>query len=130
MRCLKTKPCARYSTCCWLARTDHDVQPNYLIVYDPRDVDQIDNRNVADFYQSRFLAASEAVTLLPTDLQPFTRPSDHPASLTFTAPPVVARIKSLLQELDVFGLETAVIPTTTIPPAAVRNALPRNLPAM
>lgn len=28
----------------------YDIQPNYVIVYDPRDVDQIDNRNVADFY--------------------------------------------------------------------------------
>ena len=106
----------------------YDVQPNYLIVYDPRDVDQIDNRNVADFYQSRFLAASEAVTLLPTDLQPFTRPSDSSGLINiYGPPPVVARIKSLLQDLDVFGLETTVIPTSTIPPAAVRNALPRNL---
>ena len=106
----------------------YDIQPNYVIVYDPRDVDQIDNRNVADFYQSRFLAASEAVTLLPTDLQPFTRPSDSSGLINiYGPPPVVARIKSLLQELDVFGLETTVISTTTIPPAAVRNALPRNL---
>lgn len=106
----------------------YDVQPSYIIIYDPREVDQIDNRNVADFYQSRFLAASEAVSLLPTDLQPFTRPSDSSGLINiYGPPPVVGRVKSLLQELDIYGLETAVIATTTISPAAVRNALPRNL---
>ena len=34
----------------------YDVKSSYIIIYDPREVDQIDNRNVGDFYQSRFLA--------------------------------------------------------------------------
>ena len=106
----------------------YDVKSSYIIIYDPREVDQIDNRNVGDFYQSRFLAASEAVSLLPTDLQPFTRPSDASGLINiYGPPPVVSRVKSLLQALDIYGLETAVITTSTIPPAAVRNALPRNL---
>lgn len=106
----------------------YDLQPSYIIIYDPREVDQLDDRNAADFYQVGSLSASEAVSLLPTDLQSFTRASDTSGLINiYGPPPVVARVKALLQGLDSSGLETTVISTSTISPTAVRNALPRNL---
>ena len=106
----------------------YDINDNYIIVYDPREVDQIDNRNIADFYRPRYLAPTEARALLPDDLQQFTNASDTAGLVNiYGPPPIVQSIKERFLGLDVNGLNTEIIVTRNIPPASIKAALPRNL---
>ena len=106
----------------------YEVKDQYIIVYDPREVDQIDGRNIADFYRPQHLSPSEARDLLPDELKPFSNASDSAGLINiYGPPPIVQNIKNRFLDYDVNGLNTEIIVTQNIPPSAIKTALPRNL---
>lgn len=105
----------------------YDVQSSYILVYDPREVDQYDTRNISDFYQPLYFSPTEARAMLPLELQQFAAASDQSGLVRLYGPgPVVQSLKARLHEIDVYDLQTEFIVTRNITPSAIKAALPRN----